>query len=355
MRKVAVKTIKAKIVSPTKRKERLIEAEYQGFQEILHGGDAPIYSATRQQAERLRKRIGKPKHKHYPLIIRRDTLKVEKRDTKLASYWARIPIGGVRGGIWIAIIPHCDFPEGCSIREAKLLKLPKGWFLYITVQREVEIKPVDGIVLAVDLGEKRLATSVRYKNGKVENLRFYGKEVRGIRRHYQWLRRRLGRRKLLRVIKRIGRTERRKVDAVLHRISRQIVEEAKAHDTIIVLGELKGIRREAEGKGKKFNRIVSNMPCHRLSFFIEYKALWEGIPVVKVKEAYTSRTCHRCSSQGSRPYQGLFLCHSCGLRYNADLNGAINIAKLALEYISGARASLTEPETRASTRESHRL
>jgi putative transposase len=126
MLRVAVKTIKAKIISPTRKKERLLEREYQGFQDILQGKDASIYSATKQQAQRLRRRIKKLKHKHYPLIIRRDTFKIEKRDTKLASWWARIPIGGVREGIWVAIIPHCNFPEGCSIREAKLLKLKRG-------------------------------------------------------------------------------------------------------------------------------------------------------------------------------------------------------------------------------------
>jgi|Deesub1362A_J573_1020465.scaffolds.fasta_scaffold02050_8 putative transposase len=92
MKRVAVKTIKAKIISPTRRKERLLEAEYQGFQEVLHKGNAPIYSATRQQAERQRRRIKKPKHRHYPLIIRRDTLKIEKRDTKLVTYWARFRV-----------------------------------------------------------------------------------------------------------------------------------------------------------------------------------------------------------------------------------------------------------------------
>ncbi|MCL0041445.1 RNA-guided endonuclease TnpB family protein [Dehalococcoidia bacterium] len=278
MLKVAVKAVKAKIVSPTRKKEKLLEAEYQGFQAVLHRQDAPIYSATRQQAERLRKRIKKPRHWHYPLIIRRDTLKVEKKDTKLCSYWARIPIGGIRGGIWAAIIPHCPFPEGCSIREAKLLKLKKGWFLYITIQREVEVKEVNGTILAVDLGEKHLATSVRF-NGKMESPKFYGKEVRGIRRHYHWLRKRLEERKLLKVVKRIGRAERRKVDAILHKISRAIVEEAKVNDATIILGELKGIRKKA--KGKRFNRIISNMPYYRFSSFIQYKALWEGIPVVK--------------------------------------------------------------------------
>ena len=277
MLKVAVKTIKAKIISPTRKKEKLLEAEYQGFQAILHRQDAPIYSATRQQAERLGI---KPKHWHYPLIIRRDTLRVEKRNTKLCSYWARIPIGGVRGGIWVAIIPHCPLPE-CSIREAKLLKLKKGWFLYITIQREVEVKEVNGTILAIDLGEKHLATSVRFK-GKMENPKFYGKEVRGVRRHYQWLRRGLGERKLLRMIKRIGKTESRKVDALLHKISKEIVEEAKESCATIILGELKGIRKRA--KGKRFSRIVSNMPYYRLSSFIQYKASGKGYRWSRLKK-----------------------------------------------------------------------
>ena len=79
--------------------------------------------------------------------------------------------------------------------------------------------------------------------------RFYGKEVRGIRRHYAWLRKRLGERKLLRVIRRIGHTERRKVNAILHNISRAIVSEAKNFKATIVLGNLKASETEAEAKG----------------------------------------------------------------------------------------------------------
>jgi len=42
--------------------------------------------------------------------------------------------------------------------------------------------------------------------------------------------------------KRIGHTEKRKVRAALHKISRAIVNEAKRYNAIIVLGNLKGIR-----------------------------------------------------------------------------------------------------------------
>lgn len=75
------------------------------------------------------------------------------------------------------------------------------------------------------------------------------------------------------------------------------------------------------------NRIVANMPYHKLTQMITYKAHWAGVPVAKVSERDTSRTCHRCRDPGSRPYQGLFKCPNCGLEYNADVNGAINIVK----------------------------
>jgi len=35
--------------------------------------------------------------KEYPLSIRKDLLKIEYRDTKIAEYWARIPVKGRRG------------------------------------------------------------------------------------------------------------------------------------------------------------------------------------------------------------------------------------------------------------------
>lgn len=81
------------------------------------------------------------------------------------------------------------------------------------------------------------------------------------------------------------------------------------------------------------NRIVSNMPYYALTQMITYKAHGKGIPVIKVNENGTSKTCHRCGEKGRRPFQGLFICSSCGLEYNADLNGAINIGKRFSEQV----------------------
>jgi putative transposase len=338
------KTIKAKVIAPTNRKRDILEREYQGFQGVIHGEGGDLYSATKQQAERFLKKIKSPKHRHYPLILRRDIIRLERQDTKVSPYWFKFPCFGIRGGIWLALKPHCDIPNDCSLREAKLIKRKNAWFIHLTIEKEVDEPIINpDRLLAIDLGERYLATVC---GGDGIHPQFLGKEVRGIRRHYAWLRKRLGERSLLRIIKKVGNTEKRKVNAVCHRISRQIVDEAKQTGSTIVLGDLKGIRQRA--RGKRMNRIVSSMPYYKLTQFIKYKAAWDGVAVLVISEAYTSKTCHRCGCLASRPYQGLFLCHSCGLRYSADLNGSRNILKRALGYIPSAGAALAQPTTQAA-------
>jgi len=65
--------------------------------------------------------------------------------------------------------------------------------------------------------------------------------------------------------------------------------------------------------------------------------------VVRINEANTSKLCSRCGSQGLRR-NGRSVCKNCGIELNADYNGALNILKRALGYISRAGVALTQPE-----------
>jgi putative transposase len=336
---LAKKTIKAKILELRKGKEELLRREYENFQRYLNGDKtAPLYSATKQQAERLLKRIGKPKEgKEYPLILRRD---VYRADTKLTPYWLKIPVYGIRGGINVPIKTHEPITEDMVFREAKIIRRNGEWFVYITVEREVEEKNPKS-VLAVDLGIRWIATTARSNNPKPK---FYGKEIRRVKGHYFYIRRSLALRKVYKTIKKIGHKERRITNDILHKISRAIVNEALENDSMIVLGNLKGIRNNE--KGRNLNRKLNNgFPYHKLSQFIQYKAKWLGIKVLKISEKGTSKTCHRCGHIGLR-VGSLFKCPSCGYMCNADYNGATNILKRAMGYMPIVGADLTQPITR---------
>jgi putative transposase len=238
---------------------------------------------------------------------------------------------------------HCRLLVECEVCDSQLIRRGKEYFLHIVVSKDVPVAtiPSHAPVLAVDLGERVVATSVALVDDTICSPGFHGRDVRSIRRHYAWLRKRLGRRKLFRVIKRIGRTEHQKIDARLHVIAADLVEQAIELGAVIALGDLTGIRRTS--KGKRMNRIVNAMPFRRLTNYIEYKAAWAGVPVITVDEAYSSCECRICKQDGKRPSQGRFVCLSCG-EYNADLNGAVNIGSRALAYMAIAGAHGTVPK-----------
>lgn len=328
---LVAKTLKCKVFQPTKLKYSLLNQEYENLQKFLRGNkEVKLYSANKQQALRFYKEI-KP-NKEYPLSIRKDLIKIKETNHKLAKYWVRLPIAGRRGGIWLPIRTYTNF-DGI-ICESKVYKKDNDFFINITFKKKVEIKSYSSII-SVDLGEKVIATVLL--NGKPI---FLGKEIRGIRRKYAYIRKRLGEKKLLKEIKHIANKEKRIVNDCLHKISSYIVGLATSTNSSIVVGNLKGIR--ASAKGKRMNRIVSNMPYYKLTKYIEYKANWKGIRVFKIGEKGTSHICPKCYSKGTRPYQGLFVCKNCGYQANADYVGAQNIKKRFEEYIS-SNGVVSEP------------
>jgi len=363
------KVIKCGIVELTKIKEQLLTEEYENLQRFL-GGDNNIkmYSANKHQAKRFYKKI-KP-DKEYPLSIRKDLIKIEKRDTKIAKYWARIPVAGKRGGIWVAIKPHQDIPDDVEFGESKLFRKNGEWFLNLTIEKEVNAKEVNDknfkgyefgenkrpVVISIDIGDKNPITSVELWGGEKKNVQFLGKEIREIRTKYYWARKNIGRKKVrhgVRVIKKIGDKESRKVNDILHKITTKIIQRAvelkqQGYDPIIVFGDVKNIKpkhKKEEKRSRKLNRILSSIPSYKIKQMLTYKALWNGISVFLVNEAWTSKTCHKCGSRDTAMKDRLFKCNVCGLEYNRDLNGAVNIGNRLFGYMLKSRGSSEPPLT----------
>ncbi len=356
------KTIKGKIVHLTKIKQRLLKEEYDNLQHFLHGEPVKLYSANKQQAKRFYKKI-KP-NKEYPLSIRKDLLKLEKRNTKITEYWTRIPVAGRRGGVWVAVKPHCPIGPEMEICESKLFKRNGEFYIHITVQKEVEVPKPElltnkTVVIACDIGEVNPLTSVELWNQgkKRKNIQFLGREIRNVKAHYNNLKKRVGRKKIKHALcwikKHIENKEKRKVNDILHKATTKIVDRAETlkrsgYEPVIVFRDLKKIRQpRVKGKTRcrKNNRKIHKMPSYKIKHMLTYKALWEEVPVIPLIEAYTSKMCWRCGNLNSEIRKRSFGCKDCGLEYNRDLNGAINIGNRLLSYILKSRASVNTSKT----------
>jgi len=326
------KTVRAELYGLTRSKLKKLEdlwAEWDRAQ-ALERNYKKLREQTRLPSYYCRSLSWKAKDgRKSPILLDKDAFKIVETDNEFARFFISIPT--LQDRIWCPLRMWKNherlLTQRGEVSDSQIIKRGGKFFLHLVVKREVKLTPCSS-VLAVDLGERFLAASVALsKEASITSPKLYGKEARGVRRHYAWLRKRLGERKLLKVIKRIGRKEKRRIDDLCHKISREIVDEARRRNAVIVIGDLRGIRQKTAKRGKRLNRIVSNMPYHKLTRYIEYKALWEGIPVVLASEDYSSKTCHRCGNEGRRISQGFFKCSSCGLEYNADLNGAVNIGK----------------------------
>ncbi len=339
------KTITAKVYEPTARKRRALDGLWRSWKDAL--GLKRDYQLLRESTDLpsfyCRELSWKVKEgADAPVGVPKDALKLLPGGA-FAPWFASIPTPDGRVRVPLRMSRgHSRLLAECEVCDSQLIKRGRGYHLHIVVLKDapVPVIPSQAPVLAVDLGERVVATSVTLVDGNITSPGFHGREVRSIRRHYAWLRKRLGRRKLLRVIKRVGRTEHRKVDARLHVIAATLVDQARETGAVIAMGDLSGIRKGS--RGRRMNRIVNAMPFNRLSAFIEYKAAWAGVPVIKVGEEYTSRECRICRQDGKRSSQGRFVCPSCG-EYNADLNGAVNIGSRALAYMAIAGAPGTGP------------
>jgi len=100
--------------------------------------------------------------------------------------------------------------------------------------------------------------------------------------------------------------------------------------TEIVCGDLRGIRNKCrKGNGsKKKNKIINNFwSYHYIVERLKITAENYGKKLTLIDESNTSSYCPICGVGGRRMYRGLFYCKKCGKKMNADVVGALNIAR----------------------------
>ena len=229
-----------------------------------------------------------------------------------------------------------EYLERGAPREAKLVQKDKGWFFNLVLDVPAEA-PRAGGVLGVDSGENNIAAT---STGKV----FGGGKLRYGRDRFLALRGRLqrnGSQSAKQLLKRVSGRERRHVTQVNHEVSKAIVAEALACGAgTIALEKLTHIRKRIKA-GKRLRSRLHRWAWAQLQAMIAYKAEAAGLRVVYVNPAYSSKTCAACGQRASRNKHTLSC--TCGNRAHADVNAALNLARLGETAVS-SRDAVNRPD-----------
>lgn len=242
-------------------------------------------------------------------------------DSRILSYGNHtVSIWSVDGRLKIPFVCHNEKMLDHIKGEADLVTRKGKYFLFQTVEvPEDAIKDVEDYI-GVDFGLINIAT---LSDGEIIS----GKKIETYREKRQKIRSSLqskGTKGCKKVLKRLSGKEKRTASIVNHTIAKRIVAKALKENRGIALEQLRGIRKSANNKGKKFRSRVGKWNFSDLRTKIEYKARRAGVPVTAINPAYTSQTCSQCHGFGSRNGE-LFKCPHCGFEAHADVNAAKNI------------------------------
>jgi putative transposase len=152
-----------------------------------------------------------------------------------------------------------------------------------------------------------------------------------------------------RISTKYGRLEKNRVGWLLHNVSANIILQAKLRRQGIVLEDLRGIRklyRRGNGQGPNYRGRMNSWSHAELQRQIQYKAEWNGIPVIYVKPHGTSAKCSMCGHRVLPEENRQLHCPNCGLTIDRDVNAARNILARGLRFKpvgSASEAMVQEP------------
>jgi len=239
---------------------------------------------------------------------------------------------------------HEKFKE-MKIGQAWLVK-SEDFYLKVVFSKVVEVA-MDGKAVAVDVNENNVAF------GTLERVENKETRERAIRTAYFLKRRRLQSKPRLNekqlMAKYKGR-ERRRVEAIYHRIAKEVVAKAKEIGaSTIVMEDLGKIRRKhKKGKSKAINGRLNRWSFRKFQNIVDYKARLAGLNVKYIEADYTSSLCPVCGERLSPNGYRQMKCPGCGLEEDRDV---IAVKNLLRRYQMDVGASSVHPEGPSMTTE----
>ena len=279
------------------------------------------------------KKVSKPTAEMIPVRLDARTLSFDKERTT-----ASIAAQGGRIKIPLIWHEHAKRYESWDCKAGEIALNNKGrWVLRLVFEKDFEMPPRTGRVFGADRGIKH---PIVLSNNKFYGERWWQEHERTILVLIAKLQSKGTKSAKRRLKKTWCRLRRFRIDCD-RVIIKHIFKSCEQGDTV-VFENLTDIREGCGRKGKarkKHRSKIGRWSFRRQESIFSDNAEVFGVYVETVDARYTSQTCSRCNTvlKKNRKSQSLYSC-SCGLKLNADLNAARNIAKkwcMANGYTSG--------------------
>jgi putative transposase len=136
-----------------------------------------------------------------------------------------------------------------------------------------------------------------------------------------------------------GTRRRERIHQIIHRVTKEIVNNAKASEQAIVFEDITGIRRlyqRGNGQSRNYRSKMNSWPFFEIKRQVEYKVAWEGVPVITLTKNETRGTtmdCPRCGERLQVPIRGdnehyrQLWCEKCVRWADRDLIAVLNISR----------------------------
>ena len=237
------------------------------------------------------------------------------------------------------IITKVDL-ETSTIKQVRIVPKTTCFIVEVVYETEtVETPKIDGSFLSIDLGLNNFVTSI--DNQSRTPFIINGKGIKSINQFYNKMRAKyqgisIKSNKLYSTKRLNNLTLKRncKINNFMHKASDYIIKHCVKHKIqTVVIGKNDGWKQEIN-LGKRTNQNFVSIPFESFINKLVYKCENFGIKLITTNESYTSKCDHFAGEEmkhhenylGKRVKRGLFK-SSTGKTLNADINGAIGIAR----------------------------
>lgn len=147
-----------------------------------------------------------------------------------------------------------------------------------------------------------------------------------------------------------GRRRSSRINQLLHHVSKSVVQHAKENRTAIAFEEIRRIRqlyKRGNYQGNDYRGRMNSWSFAEIKRLIEYKAAWEGVPIIQLSVTETrgtSQLCPRCGKKitlvDMRTRQ--LWCDQCKKWMDRDVVAAMNLSIKGLARFASSKGRAGE-------------